>query len=323
MLLAGATTKAMRAGMTAFVPNLPKCLSRRAIATTIAVILLAAALPFVAAVAAQERRLPRAPASQGDKIFESNCSVCHGMDGRGGVHAPNIATDRAVTQLSDAALRRIVEDGISSAGMPSFKALGHEKINLVVGYLRTLQGVRPDVPVTGNPARGKMLFYGQALCASCHMVHGKGGFLGPDLTDYAHAHSHAEITEAIVNPDKNMSFAEERVVAVTRDGKTFAGIARNEDNFSLQMQTPDGRFHLFMKSELASLRHLPGSLMPDDYSRRLSPEQIDDLASFLEAAGEHVPTGGKNETLRRLPKPRRKKFLLSFRVLNGAAVHPY
>jgi hypothetical protein len=32
----------------------------------------------------------------------------------------------------------------------------------------------------------------------------------------------------------------------------YSGRVRNEDNFSLQLQTLDGAFHLFMKSELRS-----------------------------------------------------------------------
>src|SRR5256885_9825619 len=36
----------------------------------------------------------------------------------------------------------------------------------------------------------------------------------------------------------------------TREGLQFTGIARNEDNFSLQLQSLDGAFHLFAKSDL-------------------------------------------------------------------------
>ena len=71
------------------------------------------------------------------------------------------------------------------------------------------------------------------------------------------------------------------VSVVTRGGEKFTGLARNEDNFSLQLQTPDGAFHLFVKSDLERIDHLPGSPMPADYSKRLSAREMNDLVSFL------------------------------------------
>jgi hypothetical protein len=42
------------------------------------------------------------------------------------------------------------------------------------------------------------------------------------------------------------------MIISTQDGQKYSGRVRNEDNFSLQLQTLDGAFHLFMKSELRS-----------------------------------------------------------------------
>jgi len=74
------------------------------------------------------------------------------------------------------------------------------------------------------------------------------------------------------------------VVVTTRDGQKFSGIMRNEDNFSLQLQTLDGAFHLFLKAELENVTHQPNSLMPSDYASTLSPDELNDLVSFLIAA---------------------------------------
>jgi hypothetical protein len=42
------------------------------------------------------------------------------------------------------------------------------------------------------------------------------------------------------------------MIISTQDGQNYSGRVRSEDNFSLQLQTLDGAFHLFMKSELRS-----------------------------------------------------------------------
>lgn len=226
---------------------------------------------------------------QGRRNFVTNCASCHGLDGRGGEHAPDIATNPDVRQLTDAKLFEIVEDGIPASGMPSFSSLGKTGIQDVVGYLRVLEGIRPAQAVPGNAARGRVLFFGKGGCSKCHMIKGRGGFLGPDLSNYAASHSPEQIRDAIIDPNKNLNLQEDAVTVMTRGGRKYTGIARNEDDFSLQLQTPDGAFHLFMKSDLVSVHHAGRSFMPSDYGEKLSPQQLDDLVNFLLEAGESTP----------------------------------
>ena len=75
--------------------------------------------------------------------------------------------------------------------------------------------------------------------------------------------------------------AAEPLRVVTPAGKKYRGIIRNEDNFSLQMQTPDGEFHLFEKAQLSSIEHESRSLMPADYGSKLSSADLDNLIKFL------------------------------------------
>lgn len=254
-------------------------LSLRVSFALVCFVLLAAVLRTARSHAAQNSRVSQG--TDGEQIFVSTCGACHGMDGRGGVHAPNIASNPNLVRLSKAQIERIVRDGIPSGGMPSFRELGEQKIASVVAYLRTLQGRPVSRALPGDPASGRLLFFGVAGCAKCHMVAGHGGFLGPDLTGYARSHSAGDVRSAILDPNRNLPFSDYTVVAVTRGGRKLVGLARNEDNFSLQLQTADGAFHLLMKSNLNILRHEPRSLMPADYSSKLSGTEIDDLISFL------------------------------------------
>lgn len=266
----------------------------RSVALVIGVAILAA-LPASESWTAQSGKSGSKPPAAGKQTFITRCGMCHGVDGRGGEHAPDIATRPAVERLSDAQLQGIVENGIPAGGMPSFRALGPEGIKAVVAYLRVLQGNRKAVQVSGNFIQGKALFYGSAGCSTCHMIHGVGGFLGPDLTAYSLSHSPQQTRPAILNPNENLGTMAGTVIAVTRDGKKLVGIARNEDNFSVQLQTADGRFHLLMKSDLASLSHEPRSLMPSDYASRLSVADINDLISFLVKSSEGAPEPARRD----------------------------
>ena len=218
----------------------------------------------------------------GGKIFATTCAGCHGLDGRGGERGPNIVTRPEIRRLSNADIERVIEDGSPSKKMPGFGgSLNDSKIAAIIAYLRSLQGNKTTAAMPGNPDDGISLFFGKAGCAECHMVDGAGGFLGNDLTVYAAGRPASEVREAIANPNKNLDQRDRAVSVATRSGEKFTGLARNEDNFSLQLQTLDGAFHLFMKSDLERIDRLPGSPMPADYSKRLSAREMNDLVSFL------------------------------------------
>ena len=218
----------------------------------------------------------------GKRIWTASCAGCHGLDGRGGEHAPNIATKPEALHLSDAEIFRIVHHGSPSMAMPSFgSSLDNSKIRAVVGYLRSLQGGQRYESLPGDPQAGAALFYGKAGCAGCHVAGNAGGFMGSDLTEYARTHPISEIRDAITNPNKDLDPRMRIAVVVTLDGEKFTGIARNEDNFSLQLQSRDGTFHLFLKSDVQKFEYQPESLMPSDYGSRLSSVELNDLISFL------------------------------------------
>jgi cytochrome c oxidase cbb3-type subunit III len=220
------------------------------------------------------------PLALGRQLFESRCSGCHGLDGRGGERAPDIATRAAALRRSDASIALIIRAGIPSAGMPAFPSLDDSTLHSLVAYLRFVQGKRGVAKLPGNPASGKSLFFGKARCSQCHTLAGSGGFFASDLSSYARTRAPAEIREAIVNPNSAGRTAVATAIT-TRDGYKYSGAERNEDNFSLQLQTSDGTFHLFLKSDLASIERETTPLMPRDYASTLSANELNDLIAFL------------------------------------------
>ena len=105
--------------------------------------------------------------------------------------------------------------------------------------------------------------------------------MGSDLSGFASTQSPVEIRSAITNPNRNLDPRKRVVIVTTANGQVLTGLARNEDNFSLQLQTTDGAFHLLNKSEMQKIEYQPRSLMPDDYASRLSSKELDDLVSYL------------------------------------------
>jgi len=232
--------------------------------------------------------------SEGRQIFVTSCAACHGLDGSGTQRAPNIAASDRLQRLSSADILRIVSQGVPGTGMPGFGSLGEARLKAVVAYVRDLQGKTASTSVPGDPKHGKQLFFGSAGCSSCHALGGAGGFIGPDLTAYAQTHSAERMKAAIIDRAARDSKFEVATVIGT-DGRKYRGIVRNEDNFSLQLQSLDGSFHFFSKARLKHIEREPSSLMPSDYRLKLTPGELDDLVSYLHDAGSGAKPPEKKE----------------------------
>lgn len=222
----------------------------------------------------------------GRTAYAAVCAGCHGLDGKGSERAPDIASRLRVRELSDEAILHVLQNGVPNTSMPSFRSLSLQKLRSLVAYVRELQGVRNAKSIPGNADNGKSLFFSKAECANCHSVQGAGGFYGSDLSGFARGHSPESIRQAIVAPNRELDPRRRIVVATTASGEVLRGLARNEDNFSLQLLTPDGTLHLLYKSSLAKLTYQDDSAMPADYEKRLSAAELDDLVKFLASVAE-------------------------------------
>jgi cytochrome c oxidase cbb3-type subunit III len=219
--------------------------------------------------------------SGGKQAFASTCAECHGLDGKGSERAPNIADRQTVQRLSDAQIFQIIENGIPGTGMPAFHSLSNSQIKTLVSYLRTLQGREKTTSLPGDPTRGKTIFFGKAGCSGCHMVAGEGGFIASDLSAYAGVHSVKQIRDDITKPADSQNGRVRLVTTTLHGGEKYVGRVRDEDNFSLQLETLDGAFHFMSKSDIEKLEYDSKPLMPSDYSSRLEPGELDDIVSYL------------------------------------------
>ncbi len=276
--------------MTTNHPRLPHALERFQL---VAVLVVGCALAFAVKGTPVAQGSPpqnERPIAEARQTFENRCAGCHGLDGRGGERAPDIATSPKTQNRTDAALTQIITNGIPTSGMPSFNSLDAPTIKAVIKYLRVLQGKSESAAMPGNPSAGKELFYGKARCAQCHLAAGSGGFLGPDLSNYARRRPPEEIRDAITKPATMPGLGRSEATVTTRSGQSMTGVVRNEDNFSLQLQTPDGAFHSVVRADVASIAYSKTPLMPTDYGSTLTTTELNDLISFLMSAAQQNKT---------------------------------
>jgi len=240
-------------------------------------------------------------AKLGEFEFRANCAFCHGLGARGGGRGPDLTRIQKKHGNSDTDIFRTISEGVPGTAMPPNGAtqqgvgMTEEEIWQVVSYIRSVQ-VKNSVQATGNAGRGKELFGGSAACASCHMMEGKGGRLGPDLTATGTARSVDYIVDSVRNPSRRLAqglteamkeFSQEyeTVNVVDERGQKFQGVVLNEDNFTLQMIDTREQVHLFEKEKLRSVDKTRESLMPK-YDEKMLPEKdLQDIVAYLLSQG--------------------------------------
>ena len=267
-----------------------------ALAMTFA-LLTSASLPAMAAQIRNPFSGNQSAAKAGEFEFRINCAFCHGLGARGGGRGPDLTRAHLLHGNSDADLFRNINQGIPGTAMPANGTNGQgvgmtdEEIWQIITYLRSIQ-IKATAQPAGNAGHGKELFYGEARCSSCHMVDGKGGRLGPDLSSVATARTTDSLVESVRDPSRRLAwglteptkeFAQEyeTVTVITRDGKKITGVTLNEDQFSIQMMDMADHIYMFEKDELRSFNTSRRSLMPVYGRATLSDKDLQDIIAYL------------------------------------------
>lgn len=241
-----------------------------------------------------------AAGADGRTLYNQSCQVCHGPAGQGSDRGPALASIAFTHGDTDADIFRTIRGGVAGTAMPPFAALTDDQIRQLAAYIRGLRAgtaTATTVATGGDAAAGETLFYGRAGCATCHEINGRGGIVGPDLSGAARM-STAELRQKLLNPSAPTTAgrggrggpATVVVTVTTRDGRTFRGVRRNEDTFSLQMIDTTGQLRLLDKTTLASVTVDTTSLHPADYATRLSSDDVSNLVTFLAAQQGRDPS---------------------------------
>jgi cytochrome c oxidase cbb3-type subunit 3 len=213
----------------------------------------------------------------GRKIFESQCALCHGQTGGGG-RGPSLTRPKLAKAPDDAALRRVIADGIPPE-MPGAWQLHSQEVANVAAYVFSLGSLPPE-SVPGDRERGARVYDTQG-CAACHMVAGQGEGFGPELTDIGARRNAAHLRRAILQPASALP-ADFLYLAVTpASGGAVRGIRLNEDTFTVQLKDARGGFHSYRKSDLKELRRLDKQTPMPSYDGRIAPADLDDLVAYL------------------------------------------
>ncbi|MFT4928688.1 MAG: cytochrome c oxidase cbb3-type subunit 3, partial [Phenylobacterium sp.] len=145
----------------------------------------------------------------GQRLFATNCSVCHGSTATGAVGFPNLTDDVWLWGSKGADIEATIKHG-RTAYMPAFKSIfNHSQISDIGVYLQSMDGNKGGEGGgedggegnSGAIARGRGHF--AQVCFACHGDQAKGKPLmgAPDLTNshWLYGNSTAVLEQSMKN----------------------------------------------------------------------------------------------------------------------------
>ncbi len=125
--------------------------------------------------------------------------------------------------------------------------------------------------------RGRVLF--QQNCAACHQLFGEGGTLGPDLTGSDRGNLDY-LLQNIIDPSASVAADYRLTIATGKGGRVLSGALLERDRASLTIRTLIGEERM-ARSQLANMRTLKTSLMPEGILQSLADNDVLDLIAYL------------------------------------------
>ena len=146
------------------------------------------------------------------------------------------------------------------------------------GRADVLAKFKPALQLKGNVANGKAVF--AQACMSCHKLEGVGLELGPDLRSVVQ-HDTDKLFNSILDPSAVIEPGFMAYHCALKSGEQLYGIIATETSSSLTMKLPGNVVRSVLRSDIAELKSMNLSLMPDGLEATLTPQSLADLIAYL------------------------------------------
>lgn len=145
--------------------------------------------------------------------------------------------------------------------------------------LKYLQALEANI-AKGVLENGRKLFFGKAVCSSCHTVGPDGGKLGPDLTSIQLDRSAHDLLEAIAYPSSSFVREFETYKIKTKNGN-YTGIIQEKSPEAIVLNTSPQTAVRIVRSDISSMEISDVSMMPQGLDKILTQQEMADLMVFL------------------------------------------
>lgn len=132
---------------------------------------------------------------------------------------------------------------------------------------------------SGDLAHGKTLF--SQTCATCHMVAGQGGQIGPVLNGAA-ANGIETLLRAVLTPNAAMEAGYRTFRVELKDGDVLDGFLVSQNDEAIILRQPNAQDRRISQDEVRRARFTKTSLMPEGLLDSLPDQDATDLLAYLQ-----------------------------------------
>jgi len=143
---------------------------------------------------------------------------------------------------------------------------------------KVLQAYEKVAELEGKAEKGKLLFKNN--CQLCHSFKGEGNKVGPDLTAFS-SKPIEDWLVGILDPNRAVETTYTAYLVVRKDGSALTGVIASETANALTIRTAAGQETTVLRENLANVRSLGASLMPEGMESALNPQGVADLLAYL------------------------------------------
>jgi putative heme-binding domain-containing protein len=133
----------------------------------------------------------------------------------------------------------------------------------------------------GDAARGRSVFYenNAAQCIRCHIIEGKGGEAGPDLTAIATQLNPQQLLQSMIEPNARIAPGYGTVILSLKNGEELSGVILEETKDYFRIQNAKTADRLINKADITNSEKLPSGMF--NMSEVLTRSELRDLIAFL------------------------------------------
>jgi len=130
----------------------------------------------------------------------------------------------------------------------------------------------------GDPHAGERVF--RNFCAQCHVIHGQGGTVGPDITANGRT-TFEQLLSNVFNPSLVIGPGYQVTTVVTGDGRSLTGLIAEDNDERIVIRMPGEGQETIPRHNVKYTRASKLSMMPEGIEALLSKKDLADLFAFL------------------------------------------
>lgn len=154
----------------------------------------------------------------------------------------------------------------------------------------------------GDAKKGLVVF--DRICGQCHVMHGRGYEVGPNITSNGRG-NFEQLIVSVFDPSLVIGEAYKSLTVLTKDGTVFTGLLVEQTPQKVVLRLQGNKLQTIPEEEIEEIKQNEKSLMPEGIEEQMTRQEMADLFALLSLEGPY--DSEKNSTISGTPPNLHKK----------------